>query len=329
MRPLGEAFTLLRERGSAGPPVAWAAGVAGAGSLAGTSAYPLSGRVANVTWWMPVEVAVLLVLAAVTIRRSPVRQAVLSGGLSGAAVAFILLRAMWQGPPQLAAGACAGWALGAVAAAGVGLSLRRLDDDRRRAVEEATRAQRLGLARDLHDFVAHDVNGMLVQAQAAQAVAGALPEPVADALRRIEDAGQRALASLDRAVHTLGEPGSGVEALERLAAAFSPGVRVELAVEDGLALRQEVSSLAYRVVTEALTNVRRHAPRATTVEVGIRTEGKVLCVRVADDGGGSSRSARSGGYGLTGLTDLLAARGGTLTAGPHGRGWQVEAEVPL
>ncbi|MFG2078598.1 sensor histidine kinase [Nonomuraea maritima] len=318
-----------RDRWPVAVPVAWVAGVAGAGSLAGTLAHPLTGRVAHVAWWIPAEVSVLLVLTAVTIRRSPVRHAALSGGLSGAAVALILLRAVWQGPPQLAVGACAGWALGAVAAAGIGLYLRRLDDNRRRAVEEATRAQRLGLARDLHDFVAHDVNGMLVQAQAAQAVAGALPEPVADALRRIEDAGQRALASLDRAVHALGEPGPGIEELERLAGAFSPGVRVELAVESGLAPRQEVSSLAYRVVTEALTNVRRHAPRATTVEVEIRTAEDVLCVRVADDGGGTSPSARPGGYGLAGLADLLAARGGALTAGPHGRGWQVKVEVPL
>ncbi|WP_181449263.1 sensor histidine kinase [Nonomuraea aridisoli] len=308
--------------------IAGVAGAAGAASLVGTLAHPLTGTIGHNTLWLATEVSALLVLTVLTVRRSPRRPAALSAGLSGAAVTLILLRAVWQGPPQLAFGACAGWALGALAAVGLGLYLRRLDDNRRRSVEEATRVQRLGLARDLHDFVAHDVNGMLVQAQAAQAVAGALPEPVADALRRIEDAGQRALASLDRAVHALDEPGPGIEGLERLADAFSPDVWVELAVEPGLAPRQEVSSLAYRVVTEALNNVRRHAPRATTVEVEICTEGDVLRVRVEDDGGGSSQSTRLGGSGLAGLAHLLEARGGTLAAGPHRRGWQVIAEIP-
>ncbi|MEV1179340.1 histidine kinase, partial [Nonomuraea sp. NPDC049784] len=192
----------------------------------------------------------------------------------------------------------------------------------------ATRAQRLGLARDLHDFVAHDLNGMLVQAQAAQVVADTLPEPVAEALQRIEDAGQRALASLDRAVHALGERGPGIEELERLADAFSPVAQVELAVEPGLAVRHEASSLAYRVVTEALTNVRRHAPRATTVRVEIRKEEEVLRVRVEDDGGGRSQSTRVGGFGLASLAHLLEARGGKLAAGPNRHGWQVTVQIP-
>ncbi|WP_344489234.1 sensor histidine kinase [Nonomuraea monospora] len=303
------------------------AGGAGVVSLAVTLAHPLAGWTGANVVALVAEVAVLLLLTVRTIRHSPARQAAVSATLSGAAVALILLRAIWPGPPQLALGACSAWAMGAVAATGIGLYLRRLDDNRRRAVEEATRTQRLGLARDLHDFVAHDVNGMLVQAQAAQVVAGALPEPVADALRRIEDAGQRALASLDRTVHALGERGPGVEGLERLADAFSPGVRVELTVE--AAPRREVSSLAYRVVTEALTNVRRHAPRATVVVVEVREEGGMVRVRVADDGGGSSPGTRAGGgFGLAGLGDLLKARGGRLTAGPHGGGWQVVAEIP-
>ncbi|MFG6195057.1 sensor histidine kinase [Nonomuraea sp. JJY05] len=309
--------------------VAWGTGAAGAVSLAVTLAHPLAGMVSDSAPLLVGEVSVLLVLTAVTVRRSSGGQAAVSAGLSGLAVALILLRAVWQGPPQLTFGACAGWALGAVAATGVGLYLRGLDDKRRHAVEEAARAQRLGLARDLHDFVAHDLNGMLVQAQAAQVVADTLPEPVAEALRRIEDAGQRVLASLDRAVHALGEPGPGIEELERLAAAFAPFAQVELAVEPGVAVRQEVSSLAYRVVTESLTNVRRHAPRATTVRVEVRTEGEVLRVRVEDDGGGRSQSTRAGGFGLTSLAHLLEARGGKLAAGPDRRGWQVTAQIPI
>ncbi|MEV0389336.1 histidine kinase [Nonomuraea sp. NPDC050643] len=307
---------------------AWVAGAAGAVSLAVTLAHPLVGVVSNSAPLQVGEAAVLLVLTAITVRRSVGGWAAVSAGLSGLAMALILLRAVWQGPPQLTFGACAGWALGAVAATGVGLYLRGLDDKRRRAVAEATREMRLGLARDLHDFVAHDVNGMLVQAQAAQVVADTLPEPVADALRRIEDAGQRALASLDRAVHALGGQGPGIEELERLADAFSPVVQVMLYVEPGITVRHETSSLAYRVVTEALTNVRRHAPRARTVRVEIRKEGEDLRVRVEDDGGGSSQSTRVGGFGLGSLTHLLEARGGELAASPNRQGWQVSARIP-
>ncbi|MEV1176336.1 hypothetical protein AB0J09_48905, partial [Nonomuraea sp. NPDC049784] len=120
--------------------VAWGAGAAGAVSLAVTLAHPLTGRVSDSAPLLVGEVSVLLVLTAVTVRRSPGGRAVVSAGLSGLAVALILLRAVWQGPAQLMFGACAGWALGAVAAAGVGLYLRGLDDKRQRAVEEATRA---------------------------------------------------------------------------------------------------------------------------------------------------------------------------------------------
>ncbi|MFC7648972.1 sensor histidine kinase [Streptosporangium lutulentum] len=148
-----------------------------------------------------------------------------------------------------------------------------LDNGRRRAVTEAKRAQRLILARDLHDFVAHDVSGILVQAQAAQLAPGPLPAQVTDALRRIEAAGLRALAAMDRTVQMLheadetrsgaGEPLPGVDGLARLVDGYSPSVRVDLSVEPGLERRlsQETSATVYRVVTEALTNVRRHAWR--------------------------------------------------------------------
>ncbi|MFI9559599.1 sensor histidine kinase [Nonomuraea endophytica] len=283
-------------------------------------------------WWLFAEVPALLVLTLLAARRRPVAALV-----PGLAVALVLLRQVWNGPPMLILGACAAWALPAVAAAGAGLYLRWLDQARGRAVAAAVQDQRLALARDLHDFVAHDVSGMLVQAQAAGFAPG-LPEQVADALRRIEDGGHRALASLDRTVHMLNDPGRaptpGLERVEELADGFPPSVRVSFDVAtEGVS--REASATAYRVVSEALTNVRRHAPRAGAVAVTVTADRLRLEVRVQDDGGAGRTDVRRGtgigrrgGFGLAGLSELLAAVGGSLEAGPHGDGWRLTAVIP-
>ncbi|MFI6507221.1 sensor histidine kinase [Streptosporangium sp. NPDC050855] len=309
---------------------------------------------------MLIEVPPLLVLTLMAARRAPASRAVVSAGLAGSAVALMLVRTLWPGDIALAAGACASWSLLAVAAAGTGLYARTLDDGRRRAVAAARRTQRLVLARDLHDFVAHDVSGILVQAQAARLMPQELPPQVADALRRIEEAGQRALAAMDRTVRMLheageaGEAGSGatapppgVEGLARLAGGYSPSVRVDLSVDPGLERRlsPETSATVYRVVTEALTNVRRHAPAATSVAITVTLAGGAVRVRVVDDGGHPraarrgghgpagltgrvSEAARRGGFGLIGLTERVEVLGGSLSAGPGPGGWRVEALVP-
>lgn len=95
--------------------------------------------------------------------------------------------------------------LRAAVAVGAGLHLRSVDALRVRVVADARRAQRLDLARDLHDFVAHDVSGIVAQAQAAQLVAGHDSSTALAALRRIEQAGLKALASMDNTVHMLHE----------------------------------------------------------------------------------------------------------------------------
>ncbi|MFI6290331.1 sensor histidine kinase [Nonomuraea sp. NPDC050790] len=306
-----------------------AAVAAGAGSLLVTAVSVVVGGDGG-TWPLFAEVPALLVLTLVAARRRP--YAALAPGL---AVALILLRQVWDGPALLILAACAAWALPAAAAAGAGLYLRWLDQARGRAVAAAVQDQRLALARDLHDFVAHDVSGMLVQAQAAALTPG-LPEPVADALRRIEDGGHRALASLDRTVHMLDDrgraPTPGLERVAELAGGFPPSVRVRFDVAaEGVS--REASATAYRVVSEALTNVRRHAPRAAAVEVRVSAGRDRLEVRVQDDGAagrtdGRRGSSRRGGFGLAGLSELLAAVGGSLEAGPHGDGWRLVAVIP-
>jgi signal transduction histidine kinase len=319
-----------------------------------------------------VEAAALLTLITLTVRVAPVRAAVSAASVAGAGSALWILR---FGPPELSPAALAGfgfWALAAVLAAGGGMYLRSLDDHRARSVLAARRAQRLQLARDLHDFVAHDVSEMLAQAQAGQIVAAQDPPRAVAAFGRIEQAALAALAAMDRTVRMLHEPGDPDEPGEpaagpvgdtgrtplptladRFAASGAAAVKLDLdprlaAAEPGVAVPREVATTVYRVVVEALTNVRRHAPDADLVRVVVRhtergdgtagIQGPAVEVAVTDDAGAvpvpGARSphspARRSGLGLPGLTERVAALGGTLTAGPVDPcGWRVTAVLPL
>ncbi|MCA2225022.1 sensor histidine kinase [Nonomuraea aurantiaca] len=299
-------------------PPAYSAVGGGAVSLAITAYHPLTGTRGDTTFWLLIEVPALLALTMLAARRAP-----LAALVPGLAVSTILLRMVWPGPPSLILAGCAGWSLGAVGVAAAGLYLRSLDGNRRRAVAQAVRDQRLALARDLHDFVAHDVSGMLVQAQAAR-LAPELPPRIEDALRRIEEGGQRALTSLDRTVHMLNEPARGpapgIDGLRELADGFSSTVRVNLAVE-AEQISREASATVYRVVTEALTNVRRHAPRATTVDIAVTRDGDMIHVRVHDDGGsGSQAEVGDRGVGDSAQGDRGDRPGGDRSSGGRSGG---------
>jgi signal transduction histidine kinase len=278
-----------------------------------------------------VEAVALAVLVAFAVRVASTPSAGVTGGLAGVAVPCLLLRFGGAGP-VLAAGFAA-WTLPVVLAGAVGWYLRSLDARRRTAVAAARRAQRLELARDLHDFVAHDVSEMLAQAQAGQVLAGRDPMAAVGTLRVIEQAALRALAAMDRTVAMLHEDGTTpapphtLDDLAELIARF--GARLDL--EADLDLPRELAATAYRVVVEALTNVRRHAPDARQVEVTVRRADAAVEVVVIDDGGGMSRpQSPRGGLGLPGLQERLGMLGGTLTAGPRrSRGWRLVAVLPL
>ncbi|MGW0228661.1 sensor histidine kinase [Actinopolymorpha singaporensis] len=319
----------------------------------------------SVQWFGLFELAGLLWLIVLVVRLAPARQAVAVGLLASAAQATMILRAVrgWSLLDQV--GSVGFWALGAVCAALGGTYLRSLDSTRERAVREARRTQRLALARDLHDFVAHDISGIVVQAQAARAVAAQRPEAVLDALARIEEAGLAALSSMDRTVHMLHDPDEdsaeggaeppgaadtgravapGVadlpELLDRFAAGGSGPVRLHLPPDLAAAIPREIGSTVHRVVVEALTNVRRHAPLDSAVTVLLtRGDGdaSTLTVEITNQPVGPGRTdapvdggERRGGLGLVGLAERVQALGGTLSAGPYGRaGWRTTAVLPL
>ncbi|MEU5469774.1 sensor histidine kinase [Streptomyces lydicus] len=327
--------------------LAQAAGGAALLSLAADGGY--FGQPGLVILWYPFETVALLVLLERVVRHVPGRRVAFAGALTGAAAVLLPLRFTLHAP---AAGlkesvfATSVALFPAAVATGIGLYLRSLDNRRAHAVVSARREQRLEVARDLHDFVAHEVTGIVLEAQAAQ-LGDASPEETRALLQRIEKAGLRALDSMDQTVTTLreadgrkwGEPPPtrlyGLADLPELVGRFSSmaAAEVALSLEDEVAgtLSREAEDTAYRVVLEALTNVRRHAPQAGRVEVFAgRTADRAVEIAVADDAGpGAPAGTRQGGgTGLAGLEERVGALGGRLEAGPHGPGWRVRCLLP-
>jgi signal transduction histidine kinase len=236
-------------------------------------------------------------------------------------------------------------ALAGAAAIGVGIYLRTLEGNRQRAVDAIRAEQRTEFARDLHDFIAHHVTGIVVQAQGARFIAEQDPQRVLLALEQIEQAGAETMASMRRMVGVLRDPDSkpdaplapvsGVSDLETLVGQFGAagGPSAKLHVDGELAgMPVEVSTSAYRVVMEALTNVRQHAPEASSVDVWVTRTPLQLMVRVRNDGPAARTPTvrERPGYGLVGLAERVRAVGGRITAGPGvGGGWIVDAVLPL
>ena len=246
--------------------------------------------------------------------------------------------------------------LGWLAAVAIGLGPRLLDARREAITDRVRRSERLALARELHDVVAHHVTCVVLQAQAAQVVARKQPEKVASSLSRIEVAGSDALAATRQVVSILRDtgtgtgtgtaPGSGLLRAAGAPATVPPGPAllrelverfngpaVRLRLPDGEPVwPQEVAGTVYRVVQESLTNVSRHAAHARSVTVSVTQDQDAITVEVVDDADrpAAARSRRPGGYGLVGMRERLAALGGSLLAGPRpGGGWSVLATVPL
>jgi signal transduction histidine kinase len=256
---------------------------------------------------------------------------------AGVADSAVILRYV-DGTLPMSLASMALWSLPAAGAGGAGLYLRVLDARRARAVID----QRIALAHDLHDFVAHDITGVVVQAQAARMVVDRDPQRTVDVLERIETSGLRALGSIDRALDFLRDQGgaasSGADlrSLSELARGFRAGggTDVRLAADPQILnrLSAEAASTVYRFMVETLTNVRRHAPGAKCVDVEITAEQRAVVLAVTNDlarsvGSGSSRPA---GAGLTHLAERITALGGHLTAGPiDGGRWRVVGELPV
>ncbi|WP_436789715.1 sensor histidine kinase [Yinghuangia sp. YIM S10712] len=228
----------------------------------------------------------------------------------------------------------------------------RAEAEREREARRRVQEERVRIARELHDVIAHTVSAMTVQAGVALDALDVRPDLARDALRQVRASGKEAVRELRATVGVLRGPadatGSGEadtapaprlgelpELVRRIAV---PGLRVSCHVDavDG-ELPYLTESAAYRIVQEAMTNVIKHAG-ARHVAVSVAVVGDRLDVEVADDGdGGSAGGVSAGeavgdanGYGLLGMRERAAAVGGTLAAGPiAGGGWRVHASIPL
>jgi signal transduction histidine kinase len=214
----------------------------------------------------------------------------------------------------------------------------RAERERELLASQAVAEERVRIARELHDVVAHNVSLMVVQAQAVGAVSD--DERERGALDQIAALGRQGLAEMHRMLGVL-RPGEGtVEAdlapqpgvgdlHELVDHARGAGLEVTLAVEgEPRPLPAGVDLSAYRIVQEALTNVVRHSG-SRHADVTIRYEPRGLELSVVDDGRGPSSNG-DGGHGLVGMRERVALFGGELAAGPgpEGRGYAVHAVLP-
>ncbi|MEU5951663.1 sensor histidine kinase [Streptomyces sp. NPDC047525] len=228
----------------------------------------------------------------------------------------------------------------------------RAEADREREARRKVDQERVRIARELHDVVAHTVSAMTVQAGLALDALDSRPEVARTAMRQVRTSGKEAVRELRATVGVLreGRRVASVDPAPRLAqlgelveGVRGTGLRVSLHTDTdtgtdtdtatgGRELPQLVELAAYRIVQEALTNVIKHAD-ARHVAVSVATAGGRLAVEITDDGPLTTTAAAttSGeGYGLIGMRERATAVGGTLEAGPlPGGGWRVRAVIPV
>ncbi|MEU2423831.1 sensor histidine kinase [Streptomyces sp. NPDC007851] len=216
---------------------------------------------------------------------------------------------------------------------------------RAQEVAEALTAERLRIARELHDMVAHSIGIVAIQAGVGSRVIQTQPAEAREALRAIEATSRETLSGLRRTLVSLRQadrdatapersprsPSPGLADLERLVAATAGagvGVTVHRTGEQR-PVPADIDLSAYRIVQEALTNVVRHADTGRCrVSVGYGDE--ELTVEVVDDGRGTAEDGSDHGFGIIGMRERVGMLGGRLSAGPRpGGGFRVAARLPL
>lgn len=213
----------------------------------------------------------------------------------------------------------------------------REEEARRRVAEE-----RLRIARDLHDVVAHHIALVNVQAGVAAHVMDKRPDQAKEALAHVREASRSALNELRATVGLLRqsgdpeaptEPAPGLHRLAELVGTFrNAGLQVEVARADqGTTLPAAIDLAAYRVIQEALTNVQKHAGTEAKAEVSVVRVGPNIEITVLDNGPGQDGGPEEGGgHGLLGMRERVTAVGGDCTAGPrYGGGFRVHAILPV
>jgi len=214
-----------------------------------------------------------------------------------------------------------------------------LTDAQNRLKDAAAAAERQRIAHDVHDVVGHSLSVVLLNVAGARRVLERDPTAAAEALDRAEQVGRDSLQNVRSIVGLLRQPGEA-ETKPPMPGADDIAGLVQTSAEAGLSVRVEVTGelaavdpyaglAAFRLVQEAISNVQHHAPESEVV-VRIAEDREHLRVSVHNGPVGMSSSPASrGGTGLDGMRQRFAALGGTVSAGPDGDGWLVEASIPL
>ncbi|MBB3042548.1 DUF7134 domain-containing protein [Nocardioides soli] len=230
------------------------------------------------------------------------------------------------------------WALGALARtrrAYVDALVERGERIEREAAQQVALAasdERARIAREMHDVVAHGLSTIVVQADGARYAARRDPAVAADTLATISATGREALQEMRRMLGLL-RTGDSADLLPQPGLADLAGLVVGTSVDATLpdpatSVPDGIGLTAYRIVQEALTNVRKHAGPDVRVRVDVTVDDEVT-VLVEDDGRGAAAPDDGHGLGLLGMRERVTAHGGDLEAGPRpGGGFRVRARLP-
>jgi signal transduction histidine kinase len=224
----------------------------------------------------------------------------------------------------------------------IGNSIRQAQAQAELVAAQTAMAERLRIARELHDMVAHSIGIIAIQAGSGRRVFNARPGEARDALAAIEATSRETLSGLRRMVKGLRnadleaglrqaplDPAPGLAGIERLAAmTLDAGVKVDVDWHGSREpLPADIDASAFRIIQEAVTNVVRHAGPGQC-RVSIERQHGQLAIEVTDSGRGGSPAGT--GYGITGMRERAALLGGDFSAGPRpGGGFRVAARLPV
>ncbi len=224
----------------------------------------------------------------------------------------------------------------------------RAEADRQAEAERAVTEERLRIAREMHDVVAHGMSLITVQAAAAREVAHTRPDDASRLMQSVEDSGRDALAEMRRMLGVLRKDDLAAPDVQRgqlepqpsladldstVDACIQAGIPAELVVRgDRRPLPPGIELAAFRIAQEALTNVVKHGGPGATVNVELTYQPDRLRIAITDTGVGETGSPPrfDGGHGLIGMRERVEIYGGHLVAGPaSGGGFLVDASLPV
>jgi signal transduction histidine kinase len=216
---------------------------------------------------------------------------------------------------------------------------RQLEREAAQQAELAAAEERARIAREMHDVVAHGLSVIVVQADGARYAVTAHPEKAAAALETIGATGREALTEMRQLLGLLRRGSARVDGPQPTLAAVpelveearAAGTQLEADLPEPLPpVPEGVGLTAYRVVQEALTNVRKHAGPAARARLTVHERAGTLAITVRDDGRGAAAPVDGRGLGLIGMRERVELHGGELEAGPApGGGFAVSARIPV